>query len=84
MSTVDFTIEGANFSFPLLFDSPRNPFNIYMKIVSIDLCDKSGAHIMLKCLNNRGLTGFLPPPGEAHAETNTKSFIVMKKSFLRS
>lgn len=39
---------------------------------------------MLKCLNNLGLTGFLPPPGDAHAETKTKSFIVIKNSFLRS
>jgi len=39
---------------------------------------------MLKCLNNLGETWFLPPPGGAHAETNTQSEIYINKNFFKS
>ena len=78
----DFTIEGANFSKP--FEKERKPFKMEVKIVSIDLIDKSGVHIILKCLNNLGVTGFLPPPGGAHEAINTQSDTSINKNFLRS
>lgn len=75
-------MEGANFYRPLVYD--RKPFRIDVKIVSIDRIDRSGVHTMLKCLNRRGETEFLPPPGGAQAATNTQSLTSMNMNFLRS
>lgn len=52
--------------------------------MSIDFIERSGAHIMLKCLKSLGETWFLPPPGGAQAATKTQSEIYMNKNFLRS
>jgi hypothetical protein len=50
-----------------LVSSSRKPFNIDSKMVLIDCSDNSGIQTILKCLNNLGVTGFLPPIGGAHA-----------------
>ena len=76
------TIDGANFYKP--FERLRKPFKIEVKIISIDFIDRSGAQIILKCLKSLGLTWFLPPPGGAHAATNTQSAIYMNKNFFKS
>jgi hypothetical protein len=39
---------------------------------------------MLKCLNKRGVTLFLPPPGGAQQAMKTQSETSMNKNFLRS
>lgn len=58
-----------NFStFYLWGESPKYPLKILVKMSVIDFLDKSGTQNMLKCLNNLGVTGFLPPPGLAQAE----------------
>ena len=77
-----FTIEGANFYSP--FDLERKPLRIEVKIVSIDLTERSGDQIMLKCLNSLGVTLFLPPPGGAQHEMKTQSDTSMKRNFFKS
>ncbi len=76
------TIEGANFYNP--FERDKNPFNIEVKIMSIDLIDKSCAQIILKCLKSRGDTLLRPPPGGAQDEMNTQSEIYINKNFFKS
>ena len=57
ISTVAFTMPGANFSFPFVaYGSESLPFKISVNIFSIDFYDRSGAHSILKCLNNLGVT----------------------------
>lgn len=82
ISTEDLTIEGENFYNPFVYD--KKPLRIAVKIVSIDFVDKSGAQIVLKCLNNLGVTWFLPPPGGAQAATNTQSLTFINENFLSS
>lgn len=62
----------------------KNPFNIDVKIISMERYDKSGAQITLKCLNNLGVTGFLPPPGGAHEAISTTSDTYINKNFFKS
>lgn len=76
------TIEGANFYNPLEWD--KKPFRIEVNIISIDLTERSGAQTMLKCLNRRGVTLFLPPPGGAQLAIKTQSDTYINKNFLRS
>ena len=76
------TIEGANFYKPL--EPARKPFKIEVKIISIERYDRSGAQIILKCLNNLGETGFLPPPGGAQEAINTTSETSINKNFFKS
>lgn len=82
MSSEDLTIDGANFYSP--FDPARNPFKMEVKMTSIDRYDRSGAQSMLKCLNNRGVTGFRPPPGGAQEAMNTTSDTSINKNFFKS
>jgi len=53
-------------------------------MVSIDLWERYGAQIILKCLNSLGVTTFLPPSGEAHADTKIQPYTLMKNNFFRS
>lgn len=82
ISSDDLTIEGANFSNPL--DPDRYPFKMDVNITSIDRYDRSGAHIILKCRNNLGVTGLRPPPGGAHDAINTTSDTYMNRNFFKS
>ena len=75
-------MEGANFYSP--FERLKNPFNIDVKMMSMDFTERSGAQIILKCLKSLGLTWFLPPPGGAHAATKTQSEISINKNFFKS
>ena len=50
---------------------------IVLNIDCIDSNDKSVIHIILKCLNKRGVTGLRPPLGGAHALMNMVSLIVL-------
>ena len=59
----------ANISSPVDESISRKPESILEKIVFIDLALRSGIHSILKCLNKRGVTLFLPPPGGAQAHT---------------
>jgi hypothetical protein len=62
----------------------KNPFRMDEKIVIILCLERSGTQIMLKCLNNLGVTAFLPPPGGAQAQTNLVSLICLNTSFFVS
>lgn len=62
----------------------KNPLKIAVKIVFIEFVLRSGIQIILKCLNNLGVTAFLPPPGGAQAHTNLVSFICLNISFFVS
>jgi hypothetical protein len=53
--------------------SSRKPYKIDLKMVIIDWEESSGIQTMLKCLNNLGVTGFLPPIGGAQAVMNDTS-----------
>lgn len=64
--------------------SSKNPLRIEEKIVLILFSERSGTQIILKCLNRRGVTAFLPPPGGAQAQTNLVSLIDLNTSFLVS
>jgi hypothetical protein len=75
-------MEGANFSSP--FEKDKNPLRIDVKMISMDLTERSGAQTILKWRNKRGETLFLPPPGGEQQEINTQSDISMNKNFLRS
>jgi len=44
----------------------------------------SGIQIILKCLNNLGVTLFLPPPGGAHADIKLVSLTYLKNNFFKS
>lgn len=57
----DFLITSAN-----SLDN-KNPSNIYLKIRVRDEWLGSGRHNKLKCLVNRGVSQFLPPPGGLQA-----------------
>jgi hypothetical protein len=54
-----------------------------VKIMSMDLIERSGAQMRLKCLNNLGVTLFLPPPGGAQQAVNTQSDTSMKRNFVQ-
>jgi hypothetical protein len=79
MAIVDFTMFIEYLSKPppsiLLGFSWRNPLRMLLKMCSIDLLDKSGIQSILKCLNKRGVTGFLPPEGGAQTFKNMQSLI---------
>lgn len=84
MSTLAFMIGSANILLPDVSFYSKKPFNMAVNIVFIELVDRSGIQIMLKCLNSLGVTAFLPPPGGAQAHTNLVSLICLNMSFLVS
>jgi len=65
-------------------ESDKKPFKILEKISSMDLADRFGIHIILKCLNSLGVTALRPPPGGAQAVMNWVSTTLVKKSFFVS